>query len=45
MSIEQVQRFYETLAMIISKKEGVEITVKVRLKEEYKEHEKNNTGC
>lgn len=45
MTIEQVQRFYETLAMIISKKEGVEITVKVRLKEEYKEHEKNNTVC
>lgn len=41
MSIEQVQRFYETLAMIISKKEGVEITVKVRLKEEYKTEQIN----
>lgn len=43
MSIEQVQRFYETLAMIISKKEGVEITVKVRLKEEYETEQKNET--
>ena len=29
MNREQVQRFYDTLAMLIGQREGVEITVKV----------------
>lgn len=32
MNREQVQRFYDTLAMLIGQREGVEITVKVMLK-------------
>ena len=34
MNIEQVQRFYDTLAMLIGQREGVEITVKVTPRKE-----------
>lgn len=34
MNREQVQRFYDTLAMLIGQREGVEITVKVTPRKE-----------
>lgn len=34
MNIEQAQRFYDTLAMLIGQREGVEITVKVTPRKE-----------
>ena len=34
MNIEQVQRFYDTLAMLIGQREGVDITVKVTPRKE-----------
>jgi hypothetical protein len=34
LNIEQVQRFYDTLAMLIGQREGVEITVKVTPRKE-----------
>lgn len=34
MNREQVQRFYDTLAMLIGQREGVEITVKVMPRKE-----------
>lgn len=33
MNLEQVQRFYETLALLIGRKEGVDIKVTVTPKE------------
>ena len=36
MNLEQAQRFYETLAMLIGQREGVEITVKVTPRKEGK---------
>lgn len=42
MNIEQVQRFYDTLAMLIGQREGVEITVKVTPRKEGQHGEQQN---
>lgn len=42
MSIEQVQRFYDTLAMLIGQREGVDITVKVTPRKEGQHGRKQN---
>lgn len=42
MNREQVQRFYDTLAMLIGQREGVEITVKVMPRKEGQRGRKQN---
>lgn len=42
MNIEQAQRFYDTLAMLIGQREGVEITVKVTPRKEGQHGRKQN---
>lgn len=42
MNIEQVQRFYDTLAMLIGQREGVDITVKVTPRKEDQHGRKQN---
>lgn len=42
MELQQAERFYETLAMLVAHKEGVNITVSVMAR---KQEDKKGGGC